>query len=212
MPSTRMARDKRAANRLLPEWGRLPYWKRTSSDRFLVFPRRSQAPDSRFDHCFQRPHRPIPAILMSTVLPMAVSIRRLRRVDLVVDGVSIELHDNVPCPQPCLRWAGELSSIGEDFHSSKRRIFRSGLPRSGEGRCMRAPNQGRMKRPLSRMLSKTRWTMFDGIEKPMPWLWARMELLMLITSPLRLMSGPPEFAGIDRGVGLCKYSFATSDP
>ncbi len=60
---------------------------------------------------------------------------------------------------------------------------------------MRTPSQPRLVVPYSRSCSITRSAWFDGMAKPMPIdppVGEMMAVLMPITSPSRLNSGPPE--------------------
>ena len=72
--------------------------------------------------------------------------------------------------------------------------------------CRATPSQPRTTLPFSTSWSTTRLTMLIGIAKPMPCPAATMAVLMPTTSPLRLMSGPPELPGLMDASVWMKFS------
>ena len=52
----------------------------------------------------------------------------------------------------------------------------------------------------------TRLTMLAGIANPMPWPVATMAVLIPMTSPRRLTSGPPELPGLIEASVWMKFS------
>ena len=58
------------------------------------------------------------------------------------------------------------------------------------------PSHPRVTLPFSRSCGMIVLAMFTGMAKPIPWPPATMAVLMPITSPFPLKSGPPEFPGL----------------
>ena len=71
---------------------------------------------------------------------------------------------------------------------------------------MATPSQPRTTRPLAINWLMTTFASLIGIENPMPWPAATIAVLMPMTRPSRLSSGPPELPGLIEASVWMKFS------